>query len=102
MELLLDQEVETIAQTYFIALYKSKAKSSLDYALIFKLLFVWKVNNAFSYLSKEEKQMINNEFFYEQYPLWWKRQYSEKTFLTLKRKAVLNFLKYYRSANEIF
>lgn len=57
-----------------------------------KDLFIEKVEDAFSKLSPLEKMLINNDFFFEDYPDWWKEIFSEEKYLDLKRKAIIKFL----------
>ena len=50
------------------------------------------VNESFSKLSFVSQQIINNEFFFNDYPFWWEKYYSKKQFIKLKKKAMNQFL----------
>ena len=54
--------------------------------------FIQKVFNAFSKLNNSERNLINNEFFFQSYHNWWESIYSKATFYRYKKKAMMNFL----------
>ena len=85
---ILIEEIKKIAQMYFLAL-KGDEK---DEELILKNhLFIKKVEDAFATLDGLEKSFINNEFFYQNYSEWWKKQYSRSTYYRLKRSSMKHF-----------
>lgn len=51
-----------------------------------------KVSQAFASLNARERNLINNEFFYQGYNNWWESIYSKATFYRYKRKAMMKFL----------
>lgn len=51
-----------------------------------------KVSKAFALLSPSEKNLINNEFFYQSYNNWWESIYSKATFYRYKKRAMVKFL----------
>ena len=53
------------------------------------------VESSLDCLNEEEKNIINNEFFFQNYPFWWGEMYSRGQFIKLKRAAVEKFLKNY-------
>ena len=55
-------------------------------------LYLFKVNRAYRSLDEEEKNLINNEFFFQNYQTWWIGLYSKAYFYRFKRKAMLKFL----------
>lgn len=54
--------------------------------------FYNKVELAYSLLPSPLKSIINNDFFYQDYPGWWKSLYRKRAYQKLKRKAVDLFL----------
>ena len=48
----------------------------------------------FAYLSiaAPYQQIINNDFFYQEYPGWWKSRYKKTNYLKLRKLAVRKFL----------
>ncbi|MGM9873336.1 MAG: MG284/MPN403 family protein [Bacilli bacterium] len=50
------------------------------------------VDTSFNNLNFVSKQIINNEFFFNDYPYWWEKYYSKRYFLKLKKKAMNQFL----------
>lgn len=55
--------------------------------------FVSHVEEAYMSLNPLEQLMINNDFFYEEYPDWWKDLFSLKSYNRVKRNAIVHFLK---------
>ena len=84
----LDTEIKGLASLYFKALELSKSKESNSRHLNLVNL----VRNAYSNLNQEERKLINNEFFYQKYPNWWKDSYSLYNFRRLKYKSMTHFL----------
>ena len=57
------------------------------------------VHRAFDSMdNEEEKEIINNDYFYDDYHGWWEKSYDRKSYLAIKRRAEKNFL---RNFNEI-
>ena len=54
--------------------------------------YLEKVNKAFDVLTESEKNLINNEFFYQSYHNWWESIYSKATFYRYKKQAMMKFL----------
>lgn len=54
--------------------------------------FLLKVQEAYDSLTDLEKNLINNEFFHQNYNLWWKPLYSKATFYRYKKEAMQKFL----------
>ena len=54
--------------------------------------FLLKVQAAYDSLSDLERNLINNEFFYQNYNQWWKPLYSKATFYRYKKEAMQKFL----------
>ena len=54
--------------------------------------YLLKVQEAYETLTDLEKNLINNEFFYQGYNNWWKPLYSKATFYRYKKEAMQKFL----------
>ena len=54
--------------------------------------FLLKVQEAYESLNDLERNLINNEFFYQSYNQWWKPLYSKATFYRYKKEAMQKFL----------
>lgn len=54
--------------------------------------YLLKVESAYETLSESEKNLINNEFFFQNYHQWWKPIYSKATFYRYKKEAMQKFL----------
>lgn len=81
--------IESIADKYFQCL-KSLSKSRVGKPNT--VLYIKKVKEAYSKLDALEQRIINNEFFFQEYPDWWRKTYSKTTFYRLKKQSMLNFL----------
>lgn len=83
----LSEYIQKIADDYFVARDKiqkrKRIKNSLDY--------VTRVKKAYEQLDPVDQNFINNEFFYQKYPMWWQDIYSKTTFYRLKRKSMESF-----------
>ena len=54
--------------------------------------YLKKVEDAYETLNEREKNLINNEFFFQNYHYWWVGLYSKTSFYRFKRRAMLKFL----------
>lgn len=52
-----------------------------------------KVESTYERLNPIEQLFINNDFFYEEYPMWWKDIYSKGHYLMIKKRAIIHFLR---------
>lgn len=55
--------------------------------------FVSRVEDAFSGLNTTEQLFINNDFFYEDYPDWWKDIYTRSQYTHYMKKSIIHFLR---------
>ena len=55
--------------------------------------FVHRVEEAYSGLNPIEQLFINNDFFYEDYPDWWKELYSKTQYTRYMKRAIVHFLR---------
>ena len=56
-------------------------------------VFVKKVEDAYKTLDPLEQLFINNDFFYQNYPNWWMEVYDKRTYSSIKKKAIIHFLR---------
>ena len=94
------KQIEAIAKNYFVATRNIRSHicgfSSCDeVGLSAYQNYVERVNRAYDYLDEEEKSIVNNEFFFQDYPNWWCKIYKRSTFLNKRRNAVKKFLRYF-------
>ena len=83
----LDQMLSEIADKFFFA-KKMQGKDSLDDFND----YIYKVQTAYETLNDNERNLINNEFFYQSYQEWWKPLYSKASFYRYKKEAMAKFL----------
>lgn len=57
--------------------------------------YVNDVEIAFSHLKEDEKLIINNDYFYNDYFGWWKIVFTQREYLSIKKRAEKNFLRYF-------
>ena len=89
--------MEIIAKGYF----DDRKVTSTDYLsdnhnlLIInrKERFILRVENTYLKLDPLEQLVINNDFFYEDYPSWWEELFSKRSYFNLKRRAIVHFLR---------
>lgn len=91
----LKSSVESIADKYFQCL-KSLAKCRVGKPNA--TLYIKKVKRAYAILDKLDQRIINNEFFFQDYPDWWKNTYSKTTFYRIKRLSMKRFLEAFERA----
>ena len=83
--------VSGIAEMYFLALKHVESCSEYDKGLNGFQIFVIKVNRAYYQLSDVEQEIINNDFFYEAYPNWWKKTYPKSSYYRLRKRSMKRF-----------
>lgn len=54
--------------------------------------YLTRVQKAFNSLNEAERNLINNEFFFQSYHHWWESIYSKATFYRYKKEAMQKFL----------
>lgn len=86
----LNQLVSEIAQKFFQLCRAYGYKEEV--CLLNNDIYLSKVKSAYTNLSDSEKNLINNEFFYQGYHRWWINIYSRATFYRYKKEAMLKFL----------
>ena len=55
--------------------------------------FIRHVEETYEELNAIEQLFINNDFFYEDYPDWWKRLYTRSQYIHFKKRAIIHFLR---------
>ena len=91
----LSEMVQEIADRFFAAKqmwYMSERGELLAENDLPCLLYIRKVEEAYQSLNEREKNLINNEFFFQNYHDWWLTLYSKTSFYRFKRSAMLKFL----------
>ncbi len=88
------QNVKEIAARYF--LYQQKLRKG-DSDLVAEDIsnyekFIDRTNESFNNLDEIDKEIINNEFFYQEHPNWWKKYYSKGDFEKRKKVAMKQFV----------
>ena len=94
----LDQLLNDIAGKFFLI---KKIKDNPDSFLLNEQIneeiisyrdFIYKVEKAYNSLNDAQKNLINNEFFYQSYHEWWAPIYSKASFYRYKKAAMEKFL----------
>lgn len=97
----LSEKVQEISSLYFLALRRVRegecVSDSGSVAHDDQQFFIYRVRFAFHSLEDAEKIIINNEFFYNAYPGWWKEAFTRSTFYRLKKRCMLHFLEAFES-----
>ncbi len=96
----LKNEIEEIAKNYFACLFKiksidSKLSENNNQFSIYKS-YLNHVNEAYLKLDDLDKKIINCEFFYQEYPYWWEKQFTLTAFYKLKLNAMEKFIKRFK------
>ena len=96
----LKAKIEAIAKNYFTAERHIRSHicgfaSCDEVGLTAYQNYVERVICAYDNLNEEEKNIINNEYFYQDYPNWWKSLYTRSSFAYKKRSAMKRFLSYF-------
>ena len=94
----MNEKMESIASLYLKArgeINNSSRLSSDDEIHDIRIKYVVFINQCFEKLEENEKEIINNEFFFQEYPMWWKDKYSPKSFVKYKKLAIRHFLEVY-------
>lgn len=88
----------SIADRFFLA-RRMNAMKSEDYVNEFDFddgddstHYLERVCKAFNSLNEAERNLINNEFFFQSYHNWWESIYSKATFYRYKKRAMVKFL----------
>ena len=88
--------IKEISDLYFVyrrIIDEKKYKDDKEFYIYSS--FIQKVNRAYEKLDGVERQIINNDFFYEDYRYWWRKIYTESTYYRLKSRTMKKFIIYY-------
>lgn len=87
------RDICEIAELYFYAVKKSRNRdlSDVDGEIDDYMKFILRVKRAFEQLTETEKEFINNDFFFEAYPNWWKKYYTKSMYYRIRRQSMLSF-----------
>lgn len=93
----MSKRLRHVARNYFTAQRYLRARvcgfSSGDEATLNTYQqFVLRVHRAYDELDDEEKEFINNDFFYDEYPKWWVTKYSMSSYYRKKKITMRKFL----------
>ena len=93
----LSDTVASVVDKFFIArkiqsMKEGEYLAECDYDKVTCSEYLEKVNKAFSKLNERERNLINNEFFFQSYHYWWESIYSKATFYRYKKRAMRKFL----------
>ena len=94
----LNQMVIDVAEKFFFAkrMHEIKTGHLLGERTMSEIdpydYFLFKVQAAYDSLNDLERNLINNEFFHQNYNQWWKPLYSKATFYRYKKEAMQKFL----------
>lgn len=94
-------DIKTIAKNYFIALKRKRIfgenlKEPASVESDFER-HIRKVNRAYEQLDELEKTFINNDFFYQNYPNWWKETFSKTSYYRLRRQSMRHFMELFNN-----
>ena len=88
-------EVKAIADLYFYSLEVIKKRQQLlrdsEQDVDEYISYVVRVRAAFHTLKHVEQIFINNEFFYEAYPDWWRDLYKESAYYRIRKNSMKHF-----------
>ena len=91
----LNEMVEEVAYRFFIArkmdVNKQRAEMLNEETPPY-LVYLLRVERAYRSLDERERNLINNEFFFQNYQNWWVGLYSRTSFYRFKKRTMLRFL----------
>lgn len=91
----LNEMIEEVAYRFFIAkrLITMRQKGEiLEEDNPPYQVYLLRVEKAYRSLDERERNLINNEFFFQNYQNWWIGIYSKTSFYRFKKRAMLRFL----------
>lgn len=86
-----EQKLASIARIYLHSISIQFSNSSITKSQKIEL-FKSSVELAYQSLDVPLKKIINNDFFYQEYPGWWKLLYSKSSYQKLRLLAINRFL----------
>lgn len=96
----LNVKIKEIAQNYFYA--KKRIKEINNLSEIGNVneyqQYIDKVEKVFYELDPLEQTLINNDFFYQEYPDWWEKAYNKSEYYYVKGKVMRRFMELFNAA----
>ena len=94
----LSKQMELIAKAFFASKEYIHTHMRLNDSGSFDMkhsqtVFIKRVERTYEMLNPLEQLFINNDFFYEDYPLWWKDLYSKSQYQHYKKRTIIHFLR---------
>lgn len=86
-----EQKLASIAKIYLYSISNQYPYSSITKSQKIEM-FKSSVELAYQSLDVPLKKIINNDFFYQEYPGWWKLLYSKSSYQKLRLLAINKFL----------
>ena len=90
--------IKDIVKAYFISKKQCNimafSSGDIDYSNPY-YKYYHDVEKAFDRLNDDEKLVINNDYFFNDYYGWWKYLFTERAYLSLKKRAEKHFLRYF-------
>ena len=83
-----ERKIRNIAKLYIVTLSQENHNNpthNID-------SFLTAVELAYASLSAPLQKIINNDFFYQDYPGWWKLTYKKSNYMKLRNDAINKFL----------
>ena len=101
----LTKHMELIAKTFFAFKQERKEKAMLSDNDQFNSKhsqnsFINRVEEAYGNLNPIEQLFINNDFFYEEYPDWWKELYSKTQYTRYMKRSIIHFLRLFYDGED--
>ena len=94
-----EMKIQNIAKIYLLTIAKENPYIYAANNMTFSS-FHSAVELAYAALSSPQKRIINNDFFFQDYPGWWKSLYKKNNYLRLKSLAVNRFLEVFYEIEE--
>ena len=91
----LNEMIEEVAYRFFVAKRLNTMKQRgemLEEDNPPYLVYLLRVEKAYRSLDERERNLINNEFFFQNYQNWWIGIYSKTSFYRFKKRTMLRFL----------
>ena len=91
----LNEMIEEVAYRFFVAkrliIMKQRGEVLAEDNPPYQV-YLLRVEKAYRSLDERERNLINNEFFFQNYQNWWIGIYSKTSFYRFKKRAMLRFL----------
>lgn len=96
------EEAKEIARLYFVACrileHGRTMNDSKEITMNDCKSYIMRVKDAYNQLDLVDKRIINNDFFFNDYPGWWTGVYTKSTYYRLRSRSIKNFLEAFDNA----